>query len=129
MVAGSAALAQDSAIEVRVLGLQTDDGHVVCTLYEDAESWLSSDTYVASNRVKPAHGEAVCRFPSIPAGTYAVTFIHDTDDNGSLETNFLGMPKEPWGVSCDPRRRMGPPRFDASSFEHPGGEVCVATVR
>jgi uncharacterized protein (DUF2141 family) len=126
---GTTASAEDTAIELHVTGLQTDDGHVICTLYEDTESWLSSDVYRATTKARPADGVAVCVFPSIPAGTYAVSFIHDANDDGALDKNFIGIPREPWGVSQDAPARLGAPSFEAASFEHPGVEELAATVR
>jgi len=35
----------------------------------------------------------------IPPGTYAIACYHDENDNGKLDTNFLGIPKEGTGAS------------------------------
>lgn len=35
----------------------------------------------------------------LPDGTYAVAVVHDTNNNGLLDTNFLGMPKEGYALS------------------------------
>jgi uncharacterized protein (DUF2141 family) len=35
----------------------------------------------------------------IPPGTYAVKFHIDENENGKLDTNFLGIPKEQYGIS------------------------------
>ena len=40
-----------------------------------------------------------------------------------MQTDFLGRPKEGWGVSRDARGFMGPPSFEDSSFQFPGGEI------
>ena len=46
-----------------------------------------------------------------PPGTYAVAVHHDANANGAMDSNFLGMPKEGYGVSNDVRSRFRPPRF------------------
>lgn len=125
----TAAAAQDAALEFRVTGLTTDQGQVICTLYGDQESWLSSDTNLGTATAKPADGGATCLFPSIPTGTYAVFFMHDLNDNGDMDKNLLGIPKEPWGFSRDAPVRLGPPPFSAAAFEHPSTEVQSATVK
>lgn len=35
----------------------------------------------------------------LPAGEYLFSFYHDINNNGKLDTNFLGIPKEPFGFS------------------------------
>ena len=35
----------------------------------------------------------------LPYGNYVIAGIHDLDNNGVLTGNFLGMPKEPFGLS------------------------------
>jgi acyl-CoA reductase-like NAD-dependent aldehyde dehydrogenase/uncharacterized protein (DUF2141 family) len=49
-------------------------------------------------------------------GTYAVSVYEDLNGNHKLDHNFLGVPREPVGVSGHPRARYGPPRFDECSF-------------
>jgi uncharacterized protein (DUF2141 family) len=61
---------------------------------------------------------AVCRFPDLPTGTYAVSVFEDLNDNGKLDSSIVGFPKEPWGVSKDaPVQSFGPPKFQDAKFE------------
>lgn len=53
----------------------------------------------------------------LPESIYAVTAIHDSNDNDKLDTNFLGLPKEGFGFSNNPRIYFGPPSFKRSSFK------------
>jgi len=53
---------------------------------------------------------------SVPPGVYAVAAIHDRNGNGRLDTNLLGMPKEPYGFSRAARGRFGPPSFEDAAF-------------
>jgi uncharacterized protein (DUF2141 family) len=62
-------------------------------------------------------GLAKIEIPELPPGTYAVAVFHDANGNGKLDTNFLGIPKEPTGASRDPKPRMGPPKFTDCSFD------------
>ena len=52
----------------------------------------------------------------IPYGVYAVSVFHDENLNGKLDKNFVGAPKEGYGASNNPRKRMGPPPFSEASF-------------
>lgn len=55
---------------------------------------------------------------ALPPGHYAVAVFLDTNGNHKLDKTFLGIPKEPVGVSNNPQHRIGPPRFDDCSFVH-----------
>ena len=48
----------------------------------------------------------------IPPGTYAVKLHIDENENGELDTNFLGIPKEQYGISNNTLFL----NFDAASF-------------
>ena len=68
------------------------------------------------------------RFAGIPAGTYAVSVLHDVNGDGKLGTNLLGIPNEPVGFSNNVRLRFGPPRFQAAAFAVDGDEAITVTV-
>lgn len=53
----------------------------------------------------------------IAAGDYAVSVFADVNDNGKLDTNFIGMPKEPVAVSRDAKGKFGPPKFADAAFK------------
>lgn len=52
----------------------------------------------------------------LSAGTYAVSVYHDLNENGKLDRNIVGIPKEPVAFSNIDRLRMGPPKFKDASF-------------
>lgn len=60
--------------------------------------------------------EPVTLAPQAP-GRYAVVVVSDVNGNGKLDTNFLGIPKEPVGASHNPTSRFGPPRFQDAAFD------------
>jgi uncharacterized protein (DUF2141 family) len=67
--------------------------------------------------------KAVCEFPGIAVGRYAISAFHDENSNGKLDTNFIGMPREGVGASNDAKGHMGPPKFPAAAFQFAGGRL------
>lgn len=65
-------------------------------------------------------------FKNIPDGIYALRFFHDENDNGELDTNFIGIPKEGYGFSNDARGIAGPPSFKAASFTVEGKNTLIS---
>jgi len=55
---------------------------------------------------------------NIPPGEYAISIFHDENDNGKLDTNFIGIPKEPYGFSNNPVIKLRPPTFMEAKFVH-----------
>ena len=74
-------------------------------------------------------GRAEVDFEAVPAGTWAVSVIHDEDGDGDLRTNFIGMPREGVGSSNDPKPRMGPPRWSDAKFDLDADLAIEITVR
>jgi uncharacterized protein (DUF2141 family) len=56
-------------------------------------------------------------FADLPSGVYAVSAFHDENMNEKLDKNFVGVPKEGYGASNNPKKKMGPPTFDETKFE------------
>ncbi len=70
-------------------------------------------------------GEAVVTFQDIPAGSYAVSAYHDENQNGKLDINMVGIPKEEYGFSNGARAKIGPPSFAAARFSFDGTDATI----
>ncbi len=55
--------------------------------------------------------------PNIASGEYAVVVFADVNGNGKLDSNFIGIPKEPVAVSRDAKGKFGPPKFADAAFK------------
>lgn len=55
-------------------------------------------------------------FADIPVGDHAIKAFHDVNDNGKLDTNWMGIPTEPYGFSNNAMGTFGPPSFQQASF-------------
>lgn len=64
--------------------------------------------------------------PGLPAGEYAVMVFHDLDGNDRLDTNLLGIPREPWGGSLRGKSVFGPPGWADVKFTLPAGGETLA---
>jgi uncharacterized protein (DUF2141 family) len=56
-------------------------------------------------------------FDSIPVGTYAIAVFQDKNDDGKLNKNMFGAPKEPYGFSQNKYGKFGAPAFKDVSFK------------
>lgn len=71
----------------------------------------------------------MCEFKKIPAGTYAVTILHDENSDGKMNFNWIGMPTEGYGFSNGATATLLPPSFDAASFRFDGEGILSITIK
>ena len=112
-------------IHVKVLDIRNSTGTVDCALFDSPVGFPIEALNSAMNAmvIKIRKTEARCDFEDIPAGTYAITVIHDENTDGKLDTNWLGIPKEGYGFSNDARALLGAPSFSVASFQYDGGTL------
>lgn len=55
-------------------------------------------------------------FRELKPGNYAIAVSHDLNGNHITDTTWVGIPKEPWGVSRNIRPKLRAPRFEECSF-------------
>lgn len=103
---------------VEITGLKDETGNVYIAVYDSDSTWLS-DEVVMSTQVSIAEaldGELVRTELQLPPGDYALSVFYDQDGNGKLNTNFIGMPKEPIALSNNAVSRFGPPSYEDAVF-------------
>ncbi|HXY50101.1 MAG TPA: DUF2141 domain-containing protein [Terriglobales bacterium] len=117
---------QGNVIHVEVVGLRNNKGQVSCALYSSADGFPKEGQKSVAHVLAPIlEKKAVCQFPGIAPGTYAVSVFHDENSNSKLDANFLGIPREGVGASNDAKGHLGPPKFDAAAFRFPGGTMSL----
>ena len=101
-------------LTVNILGLNSSDGNLLIGIYNKKESFLKKP--IKSNIVKVKNKKALVLFRNLPKGIYAVSFVHDENDNKKMDTNFIGIPKEDYGCSNNAIGFMGPPKYKDAKF-------------
>jgi uncharacterized protein (DUF2141 family) len=111
MLAPLAAHAADLTILVN--NVQQDAGQVLVGLFNTAEGFPKtiSQGALAQANERSATGQVRLVFKGLAPGQYAATAFHDLDSSGKLNTNFMGLPTEPYGFSNNARGNFGPPAF------------------
>ena len=105
-------------LTVEISGLKDATGNVYIAVYDSDSTWLS-DTTVLSKKVaisETLDGELVRTELLLPLGEYALSVFYDKDDDGELDTNFIGMPKEPIALSNNAVAKFGPPKYADAVF-------------
>lgn len=72
---------------------------------------------VASTEVKANANEVTATVTLPHAGKYAVAIFQDKNGNEKLDTNFMGIPNEPFGFSNIKSYPMGTPKFKNAALD------------
>lgn len=115
------------ALTIRIEGLSTTDGQVMVAIFDDADSFPDDDKALRREIIQVSDKlEAVWIVEGLSPGQYGVAMFHDIDGDEVLNTNFIGMPKEPYGFSNNARGRFGPPAFEATVFAFDGQPKTIS---
>ncbi|MDE0044731.1 MAG: DUF2141 domain-containing protein [bacterium] len=109
------AIAGELAIDVT--GIRSSDGRVLLALHQERAdiSFPDDRGAVAGVWMNAVAGTLSLVFPDLAEGRYAVSVMHDENDDGVLDANLLGVPTEGYGFSNNASGLMGPPDFDDAS--------------
>lgn len=115
------------SLKLTVIGIWEFEGTIRAALCNSEENYTSNDDPFGAAIIDVSDSTAEYIFEEIPFGTYAIKLIHDVDDNGTLNTNFLGIPQEPYGFSNNARGTFGPADWKDAKFEftNDGQEVRI----
>lgn len=110
------ASAAQHTLRMKIKGVESAKGKVSAALYTDQNSFLKFDKVFKSVSAKAEKGGTRLIVENLPDGDYAVAVFHDKNGNGKLDTNFLGIPKEPVAFSNAKMKTFGPPKFKECAF-------------
>lgn len=106
-----------NTLSVQVNNVPSGHGSVKVAVYDSDDSFLSFDQVLRSDSVNADTGSVVLHISDLPAGEYALAIFHDENDNGKLDTNWLGIPREKVAFSKAKMKTFGPPKFKECSFK------------
>lgn len=111
---------QRGSIAIEVTGFRNNKGSARILIFSEKErKYFPSDhkraygAYIIS--IEDERAEIVLE--NLPYGIYAVSAHHDENNDGKVNNNLLGIPREGLGASNDARGKFGPPTFEKAVFE------------
>jgi uncharacterized protein (DUF2141 family) len=118
--AGSAPRAgETSTLVVNVTGLRNAKGKVDALLFVRPQGFPDDDSKAIDKDEVPIDPKTLSArivFKDVPRGFAAVTVLHDENMNRKIDKNFIGIPKEGYGTSNNPRKAKRNPRWDEAKF-------------
>ena len=117
--------AQNGKIIVTVTNFKSQKGLVLCCLNNKEDGFPGKQNKALScQKIDLAGSKVQFTFLNVLPGTYALAAYHDENNDGTLNTNFLGIPKEGVGVSNNKMRNFSSPKYNEAKFAVPAnGEI------
>ena len=120
---------ESSDLLVRVTSMEPGAGSIVACLVNESTQFL----HTCHDSIKVSaenQEEQMIVFRKVPAGHYAISIFQDSNNNQTLDANFLKIPKERFGFSNNPRLKMGGPQYEDCSFaKGPGTDSLTIELR
>jgi len=119
--------AANNTLTLEIVGIEEGGGKVACALFWENKGFPRKHRRALRRTwVEVEDHRATCVFKRTGLGEYAASVFLDKNGNGKLDTNAIGSPKEPWGVSKNARaKRFGPPLYNDAKFDYKGGPVTL----
>lgn len=108
-----------ATLTVIVDGINNQNGEICMGVYSSSRGFPSNtDAVVKSACVQPRGTSVTHVFSGLQPGTYAVGVVDDRNGDRKLNKDFLGIPKEGFGISQNPTVSIftGAPKFQDASF-------------
>jgi len=97
-------------------GFENNDGMAMIAVSNSQEDYDTKDEPYRGNESKIVNNATSWTVDNLPFGEYAIKVFHDEDDDGELDTNFIGAPTEDYGFSNDARGTFGPASWEDAKF-------------
>ena len=82
---------------LEITGINVNQGKIYLKIYSNDRDYRSDISYAAF--ILESTSQSIVHSFDILEGEYLIAIFQDTNNNGQLDTNFLGFPREPVGLS------------------------------
>lgn len=116
--------AADLTLEVEGLDASRLQGaSLMVAVFNEPAGWLRQPVVGRRFTLEATTGGAfTVVLKDLPDGPLALSVFQDTNANGRLDMNAMGMPVEPFGFSNDAVGSFGPPRFEQAVVRPVAGQ-------
>ena len=103
-----------SSLEIHVNNIKSKKGSIQFGLFTTEADYLKNP--IEKKVIKSTGKDVTVVFENLQPGDYALSIIHDENENGQLDSNALGIPKEGFAFGNNALGSFGPPPFDKAKI-------------
>lgn len=94
--------AEAETLTLRIENAEAGQGVIMAGIFNEEKTF--PDNYFRGEKTTVSGGVMVIVFAELPRGQYAVSVYQDSNNNGQLDKNIFGIPKEKYGFSNNAAR-------------------------
>ena len=114
-----------ATLSIELVDITASTGTIGVQLVDSKAIFDGGGKPVAAKQIKATGVETISlKFEDLKPGKYAVMVMHDENDNGKLDSNILGIPKEGYGFSNNPNV-MRRPTFEEAMIEVEAADKAI----
>ncbi|NJC27134.1 DUF2141 domain-containing protein [Neolewinella antarctica] len=115
------------AVTLNVTTSASGKGEICVAVFASKEDFVAKRSIM--DIIRPTEtGQTRLKIELPGAGHYVFAAFQDLNGNGELDTNFLGVPTEPYGFSETPPSKWRAPDFGEIATEVPAGRGTTASI-
>jgi uncharacterized protein (DUF2141 family) len=103
-----------TSLEIHVNNVKSKKGSIQIGLFTSEADYLKNP--VEKKVIKSTGKDVTVVFENLQPGDYALSVIHDENENGELDSNALGIPKEGFAFGNNALGSFGPPPFEKAKI-------------
>ena len=115
------------SLSVIVGNIRSSKGYIRVAVYDSRDKFMKQ--HVAIGEARAVEGQVIVKIANLRDGDYALSVMHDSNNNEKLDTNLIGLPKEGFAFSNDAMGTVGPPNFKEASFRIEGPTAHAVKLR
>jgi len=126
----SAAACNSGQMNIKINMIKAVKGQILVAVHVSSETYLKKkqEPFLSTSVAVSSTGTQQLHLCDVPEGDYAIAVFHDENSNGELDTGFLGIPKEPYGFSNNPKS-LRPPSFEEATLHFESNSLVEINLK
>lgn len=105
-------------VEITVKKIKNAKGKILIGIFKDNPSFEKEKAFKSIILTKETRSNGTLKVTTqLEPGIYGASLLDDENDNGKMDYNFMGIPKEGFGFSNYYFSGFSKPKFDVFKFE------------
>lgn len=84
-------------VKLKIEGVEKNEGKIYVSIFNSESTYKTRDAYLSFSL--NADNEAIIKDLNLPTGQYVFSIYQDSNRNGKLDSNLIGIPKEKFGFT------------------------------
>jgi uncharacterized protein (DUF2141 family) len=119
-----------AVLRVEVTDLRRHKGQLIFGLFASPDGFPTDDRKAVAWQTRPADADTVVFTAEVPPGRYGASVLHDENGNARMDRNVVGIPKEGYGVTNNPKPRRRAATFEEALFTlPPAGTTMTISIQ